>query len=57
MNTDINMAFEHNINTFIVRMPENIIFEELSFWGKEFLQSLAKSEKSALLLDTKQPIK
>ncbi len=48
----INTTFKHNINTYIVHMPENITFEELSFWGKEFLQSLVKSEKCSLLLDT-----
>ncbi len=50
----INTTFEHNINAYIVHMPENITFEELSFWSKEFLQSLSKSksEKCTLLLDT-----
>ncbi len=48
----INTTFEHNINTYIVHMPENITFEELSFWGKEFLQSLSKNKKCSLILDT-----
>jgi len=48
----INTTFEHDIHTFIVRMPENITLETLNFWGRKFLQSLTKNEKSALLLDT-----
>ena len=52
---DINTTFKHDIDTFVVHMPENITLKSLNFWKKEFLQSLndrERTKKCALLLDT-----
>lgn len=51
----INTTFDNNVNSFIVRMPEEITFEALKLWEEEFLKSVSKRGKNkniSLLIDT-----
>ncbi len=55
MNMQINTTFDNNINSIIVRMPEEITFEILKLWEEELLELISKIEENediSLLIDT-----